>query len=316
MRFGFLILSAFAIVFSAFSTPVAAAQVPPTGDNALTCALLYSYFGDTGPAYNRLVAEAAQLSGRSDAAVRTDLAERLPRLFEALADGKTSSAPFKDLASDACPNTFGVAPMTIGASRQANAPVAGLSAVDPQRCAGLARWFDASFPTPTWNTTVAADAMVRRAGNATGLNFETMDRQARSFKPASGEVPPLIDEMIRCQSAYDTPIPPGVVLAAFKYGNRPGIERGRSHFCQTLASDFDRIYPNIAEIEQGIATNPVPTMGTAEQKMNLMKLYFQAMDLAHCSKEIGMPRVARYNEFVDRATEAARQARERQLRGQ
>ena len=42
-----------------FPAAPAAAQLEPNAENAITCALIYSFLGDTGPAYDGLVAKAA-----------------------------------------------------------------------------------------------------------------------------------------------------------------------------------------------------------------------------------------------------------------
>ncbi|NCU13075.1 MAG: hypothetical protein GXC70_13130 [Sphingomonadaceae bacterium] len=90
----------------------AMAQVEPTFENAVSCALIYRYLGDRGPAYEQLVAKTAQIGGQTVADIRTELDEREPRLLAGIADGRLDPASFDSVVANACPKTFGVAPAT------------------------------------------------------------------------------------------------------------------------------------------------------------------------------------------------------------
>ncbi|MFN3516486.1 MAG: hypothetical protein ACK4YM_04920 [Novosphingobium sp.] len=285
----------------------AMAQVEPTFENAITCALIYRYLGDRGPAYDRLVARSAELSGRSEASIRIELDEREPRLIAGIADGRLEAASMEGLGAKACPRTFGVAPATRGAQVRA----AGSGQPDPLRCAGLARWFDRKFPSNSWGTTWAGDEMVRRSASAAGLDYGAMDSRAGGFSPGLTPVPALLDEAVRCQNAYDTPVPPGAVLAAVQHGDRPGIERGRNHYCQALANDFDKGYPDVASFERAILRHPPSGLEQTSKVMENLLWPLKQMEKAQCPAFIAQSRVDAFTDFTTRATAAAKQAQAR-----
>ena len=290
----------------------AAAQVEPSGDNAITCALIYAYMGDTGPGYEALLARNAQATGRTLAQVREEMPVRMKRLTDALADGRLNTDSYDHLVSDVCPRTFGVAPGRLGLKGASAATATTASpTVDPVRCAGLARWFDHEYPSNVWGTTWAGDEMVRRAASAAGLSYGALDSRAGGFSPATGAVAPLLDEMVRCQNAYDTPVPPGAVIAAAQHGDRPGIERGRNNHCQALANDFDSKFPDIDQIERSIAWRPMDAMEPALKQMNALQWHFKEMDKAQCPSRFTQPRVERFEELSRRATAALNAAKSR-----
>lgn len=308
MRLRSLLPALAALAATLFSAP-AAAQIQPDYSNAVTCALIYRYLGDRGPAYDRLVAKSAELGGRTEADIRADLDAREPRLVAAIADGRLQAATMADLGADACPKTFAVAPARPRAP--ANAPAAPGNAVDPARCAGLARWFDTEFPANAWGSTWAGDEMVRRAASAAGLSYEAMDRQAGRFSGTGQPIPALLDEAVRCQEAYDTPVPPGAVLAAARNGDRPGIERGRIHHCQALGKSFDSNFPDIASYERAIAQNPPQGMDRLLEKVKSLEWYLSEMSKAQCPESIWSPRADAFEAFTKRGTAAAKAAKER-----
>ncbi len=285
----------------------AAAQVEPTFDNAITCALIYRYLGDRGPAYDRLVAKSAQLSGRTEASIRTELDEREPRLIAGIADGRLEAVSMESLGANACPKTFGVAPATRGAQVRAAAP----GQPDPVRCAGLARWFDRKFPSNTWGSTWTGDEMVRRTAAAAGVNYGTMNSSADGFNPGLTPVPALLDEAVRCQNAYDSPVPPGAVIAAAQHGDRPGIDRGRNHYCQALANDFDRDYPDVASFERAILRHPPSGLEQTTKVMENLEWPLRQMEKAQCPAFIAQSRVDAFADFATRVTAATRQAQAR-----
>ncbi len=305
----FLALSLF---FSALFAPApASAAIEQTADNANTCALLYLHFGDTGPGYERLVARSAELSGRTVPAVRTDLAERKIRLEAAIREGRIDPAMFDDLATRACPEGFGIAPVVKRGSTVASAPSGNSGRPDPAMCAGLFRWLDARYPSNTWGTTWAGDEMVRRGASAAGLSYEALDRQVGNFAPSTDNPATLLDQAVRCQDAYDTPVPPGAVIAAAQHGDRPGIERGRISYCQALGNDFDSKFPSIENIEWAIARHPPSGIDQAMAAMKSLQWHFKMMDKANCPDSITAPRVARFEELTTRATNATNQAKAR-----
>ncbi len=302
-----LILS---LLAAAIALPsAAAAQVDPTAENAITCASIYCYLGDRGPAYERLAAKNAELTGRSLEAVKTDLDERDPRLRAGIADGRLQDADMVRLGAGACPQTFGVAP----ASRSA-APVATSSQParpDPVRCAGIYRWLDSKYPPTSWGTTWAGDEMVRRAARATGLDYDTVNNRARSLSFATSEMGPLLDQAVECQQAYDSEVPPGAVIAATQHGDRPGIERGRTSWCRALASDFDRGFPDVASVERAIARHPPSASEQALETMKSLQWYLDSMGKAGCPSGFWEERMAAFEQFSTRATNAVRQAKQR-----
>ncbi len=291
-----------------FPAAPAAAQLEPNAENAITCALIYSFLGDTGPAYDGLVAKAAALGGRSIDAVRTDLAARGPRLAAAAADGRIDPASLVSPASNGCPQSFGVAPAI---RRAASAAVAAPARPDPYQCAGLFRWLDARYPSNTWGTTWAGDEMVRRAASAAGVDYDTMDRRAGGFAPDTSEPGPLLDRAVQCQAGYDTPVPPGAVIAAAEHGDRPGIERGRNSYCKALSNDFDKRFPDVASVEAAIARNPQFGMNRTLAVMKELQWPLDAMGKAGCPAAFGEPRVAAFEDFTTRATAAAKSAKQR-----
>lgn len=311
MRFGsFAPLAALSLLFAALLPAApAAAQIPASADNALTCAMIYAYVGDTGPAYERLVAKAAELSKRSVADVRADLAQRGTRLSAAVADGRLNASDFDNLVAQACPEAFGVAPARPGASASVAASRSGQP--DPVRCAGLFRWFDSTWQPNAWGSTWAGDEMVRRAAAASGVTYETMERQASGFSRGGQSVPALLDEAVACQQAYDTPVPPGAVIAATESGDRPGIDRGRVHYCKALGKSFDNEFPDISSYEDAIARHPPSGMNQALEKMKSLQWYLNAMEKALCPAEIGQPRVDAFKAFAERSTAATNAAKSR-----
>ena len=192
-----------------------------------------------------------------------------------------------------------------------NAPAAPGNAVEPARCAGLARWFDTQFPANAWGSTWAGDEMVRRAASAAGMSYEAMDRQAGRFSGTGQPIPALLDEVVRCQEAYDTPVPPGAVLAAARNGDRPGIERGRIHHCQALGKTFDSNFPDIGSYERAIAQNPPQGMDRLLEKVNSLEWYLKEMSKAQCPESIWGPRADAFEVFTKRGTAAAEAAKNR-----
>lgn len=285
----------------------AMAQVEPTFENAISCALIYRYLGDRGPAYEQLVAKTAQIGGQTVAEIRTELDEREPRLLAGIADGRLDPASFDSVVANACPKTFGVAPATHGAQVRAAAP----GDPDPVRCAGLARWFDRKFPSNTWGSTWTGDEMVRRSAAAAGVNYGTMNSSADGFNPGLIPVPALLDEAVRCQNAYDSPVPPGAVIAAAQHGDRPGIDRGRNHYCQALANDFDRDYPDVASFERAILRHPPSGLEQTTKVMENLEWPLKQMEKAQCPAFIAQSRVDAFTVFAQRATAATRQAQAR-----
>lgn len=308
MRFAVLSpLTALAGLAAMLMAPAPAmAQVDPTFDNAITCALIYRYLGDRGPAYDRLVAKSAQLSGRTEASIRTELDEREPRLIAGIADGRLEAVSMESLGANACPKTFDVAPATRGARASG-----GTGQPDPVRCAGLARWFDRKFPSNTWGSTWTGDEMVRRTAAAAGVNYGTMNSSADGFNPGLTPVPALLDEAVRCQNAYDTPVPPGAVLAAVQHGDRPGIDRGRNHYCQALANDFDRDYPDVASFERAILRHPPSGMEQTSRVMEGLLWPLKQMEKAQCPAFIAKSRFDAFTDFANRVTAATKQAQAR-----
>jgi len=291
------------------SAPASAQVVDQTFDNAIACALVYRYLGDRGPAYEQLVAKTAQIGGRSVAAIRAELDEREPRLAQGIADGKLDADTLSGLAAKACPNSFGVAPAAPAARIATTGGSSGRP--DPYQCAGLFRWLDAKFPSNTWGTTWAGDQMVERAAAALGLSTAALDGRLGSFTPSTGVVATLLDKAVQCQNAYDTPVPPGAVIAAAKYGDRPGVDRGRNQYCQALANDFDRNFPDIGSVERAIAFNPPSGMDQSSKTLENLQYYFKRMDEAQCPVGFTQSRVDAFNELADRATAAIKQAQTR-----
>lgn len=301
------------VVVSAMLFPAAPAlaQVEPTADNALTCALIYGYIGDRGPAYQQLVTTAARLGQRSESDVRADLAAREPRLDAAVSDGRIELASFDSLVSNACPKTFGVAAATRGGAAAARTPVAVVTGPDPVQCAGIYRWLDAKYPPNAWGSTWAGDEMVRRAASAAGMSYADMDRRVGSYSPGTTSVSAQLDLAVQCQTAFDTPVPPGAVLAAAQNGDRPGIARGRNHYCTALSNDYDKNFPDISSIEWAIANNPQSAGDRVLKVMDTLKWYLDAMGNADCPAEFVEPRVNAFGEFTNRATNAVNQAKQR-----
>ena len=298
------------ILFAAFALPApASAQVEPTAENAITCASIYRYLGDTGPAYERLAAKNAELTGRTIDAVKADLDARDPRLRVGIADGRLQDADMVRVAGGACPQAFGVAP----ANRTATPVTASSKPAqpDPIRCAALFRWFDSKFPPNAWGSTWAGDEMIRRATRASGLDFDTVKDRSSGFSPATSAIAPLLDQAVECQQAYDTEVPPGAVIAAAQHGDRPGIERGRNAWCRALASDFDRSFPDIASAERSIARHPPSASEQVLETMKTLQWYLNSMGKAGCPSGFWEERVAAFEQFTTRATAAVNQAKQR-----
>lgn len=291
--------------------PAAAAQVDPTADNALTCALIYGYLGDKGPAYEQLVSKTAELSNRSVSDVRTDLAAREPRLVAAVAAGQLDPAIFDNLVVNACPKTYGVSPARPAPAQRASVAPSRPAGPAPLQCAGIYRWLDAKYPSNTWGTTWAGDEMVRRAASAAGLSYAEMDRQVGSYSPSTASVGAQLDLAVQCQTAFDTPVPPGAVIAAAKFGDRPGIARGRNHYCTALSNDFDKNFPDISSVESSIGRNPQSAMNGVLQMLKSLEWYLDAMGNAACPAEFVEPRVEAFGELSSRATNALNQAKQR-----
>lgn len=302
------LFSAFAMLLATVCSPSpAAAQIEPNADTALSCALIYAWMGDTGPGYDGLVTKAATLGGRSESAVRADLAERLPRIHDGIADGRLDAADLQRVAGGACPTAFAVAP----AVRRAVVAPPSPPRPDPAECAGLFRWFDAQFPPNAWGTTWAGDEMVRRAAAATGTDYAAMDRRAGTYAPATSATAPLLDRAVACQNAYDTPVPPGAVLAAAQSGDRPGIDRGRSQYCRALGNDFDSRFPDVGSIEDAIARNPQSAGDKTYEMMKSLQWYLDALGKADCPGDAIEPRFNAFQDFTGRATRALTQAKDR-----
>lgn len=303
---------AFGFVLSALvSSPPAAAQVEPTADAAITCALVYAYLGDRGSAYEQLVTTAAETGKRTVGEVRADLAERAPRLAAGVADGRLEVSSLDRMGDDICPKTFGVAAAKRGTATVASASSNTLPRPDPLQCAGIYRWLDARYPSNTWGTTWAGDEMVRRAAGAAGLSYAEMDRRAGSFSPSTAATAAQLDLAVQCQTEFDTPVPPGAVLAAAKFGDRPGIARGRVNYCTALGNDYDKNFPDISSIEQAIANNPQSAGDRVLQLMNSLNWYLGAMEKADCPADIAEPRFAAFQELTSRSTRAVQQAKQR-----
>lgn len=272
------------------ATTVAKAQdgtVERTYDNALTCALIYAHFGDEGLAFDRLVTIAAELGAKSPDTVRADIAQRRPILRAAYADGRLDEDEAYRLTQGACPNSFSVA-----AAKPTTANAAPSNAPDAAQCAGLFRFFDRQFPSNVWGTTWAGDEMARRGANATGMSmdaFNTLAHRAETgvearYSRMNGQgVATLLDEAVVCQSAYDTVVPPGAVLAAAQFGDRPGIERGRNSYCQALSNDFFREYPDLNAMENALWFNPISAMESLEKTNGTLQWAADQMLKAKCS---------------------------------
>lgn len=301
-------IAALAFLLGSLLSPAPAlAQVEPSAGNALTCALIYSYVGDRGPAYEQLVAKAAQLSQRSISDVRADLAAREQLLIAAVSEGRLDISGYDRLVSITCPDTFGVTPATRGATMQAGTS----SGPEPLQCAGIYRWLDVQYPINTWRSTWAGDEMVRRAASATGLNYAEVDRRVGSYSPSTASVGAQLDFAVQCQAAFDVPVPPGAVMAAAQHGDRPGIARGRNHYCTSLSNDFDKDFPDISSVERAISNDPQGAGNRALDIMNGLNWTLGAMGKAQCPAEFVKPRVAAFEELVTRSTNAARQAQQR-----
>lgn len=261
------------------------ATVPYTYDNALTCALLYAHFGDEGPAFDRLVAIAADLGKITPDSVRADITNRRPILRDAYANGQLDEAEAFPLTQDACPNTFSVAHANSVKVKTTNLP-------DAAQCSGLFRFFDRQFPSNTWGTTWAGDEMARRGEQATGMSLDAFNTKVhyaetgyenRYASQKGAAIPALLDEAAACQNAYDAIVPPGAVLAAAEYGDRPGIARGRNDYCRALSNDFFREYPDLNAMENALWTNPITAMDSLEKTTGQLNWYTDHMVKAKCS---------------------------------
>lgn len=310
MRFSLLAPLAGLSLFAALLSPTpAAAQVPPTAENAITCATIYRYLGDTGPAYEQLAAKNAALTGRSIADVKAELDQREPRLRAGVADGRLKASDMDSLGAGACPQTFGVAPAKRGASMAASGTPADLP--DPRQCAGLFRWLDAKYPVNAWGSTWAGDEMVRRAASRLGMSYDALERQMGNYAPTTDAPAVLLDLAVRCQNAYDTPVPPGAVVAAAQHGDRPGIDRGRNHYCQALSNDFDSNFPDVASVEQAILRNPPWGMEQTTKTLEKLQYSFKKMEEAQCPASFAQPRFDAFQNLTSRAAAAIQQAKAR-----
>lgn len=308
MRFSMLSpLAALTFLAAAVLAPApVAAQVEPTAENAITCALIYRHLGDRGPAYEGLIARNAQLTGRSISEVRADLDEREPRLTAALADGRLSSDRHESLVTETCPKTFGVA-----AGRITKAATAPAGQPDPIRCTGLFRWFDRTYRVNTWGTTWAGDEMARRGASAAGLSYAAIDQRADGYAFDNAPVSALLDQAVLCQQAYDTPVPPGAVLAAAQHGDRPGMDRGRNQYCQSLANDFDKSYPDLGSVQRAILNHPPSGTEQSSNTMGELQFSLKAMEKAACPGRFVKPRIDAFAVFAETATSAVRQVKAR-----
>lgn len=288
MRLMTFILSVLAMLAPASMARAEQSIVPYTYDNALTCALLYAHVGDEGPAFERLVSITAELGNITSAAVRTDIRERQIVLRTAYADGRLNEADALPLTQDACPNTFKVAAATPKSGKVTSAS----SAPDAVQCAGLFRFFDRQFPSNAWGTTWAGDEMARRGARATDLSMDAFNTKAHSAETGfesryarqkGAGVAAMLDEAAACQAAYDTVVPPGAVLAAAQFGDRPGIARGRNDYCQALSNDFFREYPDLNAMENALWQNPIRAMQSLEKTTGQLSWYADHMIKAKCS---------------------------------
>ncbi len=298
------------IAFAGGFAPVKAegTTVPYSYDNALTCALLYAHFGDEGPAFNRLVTIAADLGKQTPDAIRADIASRRPILRDAYANGQLDEAEAFPLTQDACPNSFSVT----AAKRAPTSAAKNLP--DAVQCAGLFRFFDRQFPSNAWGTTWAGDEMARRGARATGMGMDAFNTKAhyaetgfenRYARQKGAGIAAMLDEAADCQSAYDTVVPPGAVLAAAEFGDRPGILRGRNDYCQALSNDFFREYPDLNAMENALWTNPILAMESLEKTTGQLKWYADAMIKAECSAAYLEPINDAMNTLTDRLNATA-----------
>ncbi len=285
----------------------AAAQVEANAENAITCALIYRYMGDRGAAYEQLLARNAQLTGRTIDAVRADIDEREPRLTAAVSDGRLATDQYESLVTNTCPKTFGVAPARLGAK-----PAAAPSGQpDPVRCVALFRWFDRTYRVNSWGTTWAGDEMARRGASAAGLSYAAMEQRTGGYVFDNRPVSALLDQAVQCQQAYDTPVPPGAVVAAAQHGDRPGLDRGRDQYCQSLANDFDKAYPDLGSVQRAILNNPPRGTDQASVTMNELQFSLKAMEKAACPARFAQPRIDAFATYAETATSAVRQVKAR-----